>query len=195
VCLALLSMSACGNGDMNEPAAGGEEAMAGAAGAMAESGGDATAGGTAAAEGSVELGLGPGEVPTDFEDSDLFVTRMKAPRIGLASSPHRIQQIYYSRNLEPVLGEGSFGALPEGTVAVKIQSRDGDDVIDQVMVMIKQAPGVAPDTGGWVFEQRKPGTLKLVSSSTDDASFGAFCAGCHAGFSQTDWLAGTQISD
>ena len=120
---------------------------------------------------------------------------MKAPRIGLASSPHKIQQIYYSSNIAPILGADSFATLPVGTVAVKEQSRDGDAVIDQIMVMVKQPLGTDPTRGDWIWEQRQPKTLKLVSSSETNPSFRDFCAGCHVRYSGSDWLAGTSITD
>lgn len=145
--------------------------------------------------GTEPLGNGPGDVDPDFASSPDFVTRMARLRIGLSSSPHQLIQIYYSANIEPILAAESFGPLPEGTVAAKLQSRDGDDVVDQVMLMIKKAPGSDPDHGDWVWEQRRPDTLELVSSSETSASFRNFCSGCHAGFTATDWLAGTLLVD
>jgi len=104
-------------------------------------------------------------------------------------------QIFYSANMEPVLGTDAFEPLPPGTVAVKPQSRDGDEEVDQVMIMIKQPPGTDPDRGDWIWEQRKPTTLALVSSSETSTSFRSFCSGCHSAYASTDWLAGTSLAD
>ncbi len=142
-----------------------------------------------------QLSEGPGEVAPDFASSPDFVTRVAGLGMGLSGSPHQLVQIYYSANIEPILAADSFGAVPQGTVAVKLQSRDGDEVVDQVMLMIKKAPGTDPEHGDWVWEQRRPATLELVSSSERTASFRDFCAGCHAGFTATDWLAGTSLAD
>lgn len=190
-------MPACGSGDENGAAAAGGTTSGGeASSGAADSGGDGSAGdGASAPFDTSTLDEGPGEVAADFDASEAFVTRLAAPRLGLSSSPHRLQQIFYSANLEPVLGRTAFGALPEGSVAVKIQSRDGDDVIDQVMVMLKQPHGTDPERGDWIWEQRRPGTLALVSSSADDEGFRDFCAGCHGGYAETDWLAGTGLAD
>jgi hypothetical protein len=165
-------------------AAAGEPTSPGSSGAAGERGAD-----------SEQLREGPGEVGAEFASSPDFVTRMSGLQVGLTSSPHQLVQIYYSANIEPVLATDSFGALPQGTVALKLQSRDGDDVVDQVMLMIKQAPGTDPDHGDWIWEQRRPTTLELVSSSETSTSFRNFCSGCHAGFTTTDWLAGTSLAD
>jgi hypothetical protein len=198
VLLALLSMPACGSNDEGDTDGSGATTSMNEAGASAMPMGNEGGGGSTAVSepfDTSELEAGPAEVPEDFETSDDFVTRLDAPRIGLASSPHKLQQIFYSSNIEPVLGESAFGELPEGTVAVKNQSRDGDDVIDQVMVMVKQAPGTDPDHGDWIWEQRRPGTLSLVTSSEDDEDFLTFCSSCHGGYTTTDWLAGTGLAD
>src|SRR5438876_5109546 len=167
-----------------ELAAAGQPAAAGQSGTAGDSGIDAE-----------QLGEGPGEVGPDFASSPDFVTRMAGLRVGLSGSPHQLVQIYYSANIEPILAADSFGPLPEGTLAVKLQSRDGDEVVDQVMLMIKKAPGTDPDHGDWVWEQRRPATLELVSSSETSGSFRNFCSGCHAGFAATDWLAATSLAD
>jgi len=141
------------------------------------------------------LDAGPGAADASYEDSANFVTRMQAPRRGLSTSPHGVIRIYYSRNLSPILDRTSFGALPEGSVAIKKQDRDRDGVFDQVMVMIKGAAGSDPEYDDWTWEQHDPVTFALVTSSQTDASFRDFCAGCHRGFSKTDWLAGTALHD
>ena len=194
-------MAACGNsGEANSPANAGAPGSAGqSTGNGAQSSGDAGEAGTTNAGGAPTLAQalpdGPGVVATDFASSPDFVTRMKGLRLGLPSSPHQLVQIYYSANMEPVLGTDAFDPLPPGTVAVKQQSRDGDDVVDQVMIMIKQPPGTDPDHGDWIWEQRKPTTLALVSSSETSTSFRDFCSGCHSAYTATDWLAGTSLAD
>lgn len=177
-------LSAGGQSAAPESGTSGQPAASGQPGTSGESG-----------SGVEQLGNGPGEMSSDFASSPDFVTRMTGLRIGLASSPHQLIQIYYSTNIEPILAADSFGPLPVGTVAAKLQSRDGDDVVDQIMLMIKKAPGSDLDHGDWVWEQRQPDTLELVSSSETSASFRTFCSGCHAGFTATDWLAGTSLAD
>jgi hypothetical protein len=189
LCLCLLSMPACGSGD------GGPS---GAAAGGSDGGGEAGASGGAGASGDPAAGLdpGPGGFDPDFESSPDFLTRMTEPMLGLTSlSPHRMVQIFYSQNLEPILGLSAFGPLPEGSVAIKKQDRDEDGVIDQIMVMVKQAAGTDPDALDWVFEQYDPGDFSLVSSSETDESFRSFCSGCHAGFVDTDGLRGTSLEN
>ena len=63
------------------------------------------------------LESGPGAFDEAFETSPEFVTRMPELALGLPGSPHQRVQIFYSRNIEPVLGAEAFGPLPIGTVA------------------------------------------------------------------------------
>ncbi|MGE0325068.1 MAG: cytochrome P460 family protein [Polyangiaceae bacterium] len=146
----------------------------------------------------VVLEPGPG-FSADFETSDQFFTRMTSPMEGFpnppASSPHRIVQIYYSKNIEPIISKSSFDELPEGSVAIKKQDRDEDGTVDQVMVMVKGARGSDPSTRDWVFEQHDPSDYSLVSSSATDAGFKEFCSGCHVNFEKTDWLRGTSLKN
>lgn len=188
-------MPACGGGDDDgsTTATGGSDGSgSGEAGAPAS--GDA--GGGSGGEAAVTLSPGPGGFDPDFETSPDFVTRMSEPMIGLSSlSPHQIVQIFYSTNIEPILGEDAFGPLPEGTVAIKKQDRDDDGIFDQLMVMVKKAPGTDPDLDDWVFEQYDPSDGSLVSSSETSDSFRDFCSGCHVDFSATDWLRGTSLEN
>ena len=141
------------------------------------------------------LAAGPGTADRGFDSSPDFLTRMHQRQKGLSSSPHGLVQIFYSSNIAPILGRSSFSGLPAGTLALKEQDRDGDGVLDQVMVMVKQPVGTDPDYDDWVWEQHDPVTFALVDSSTTDSQFRDFCAGCHRGFPKTDWLAGTGLSN
>ena len=202
--VAILSMVACGNGNRGTDTGGPVESAAGSSGAQNANGGDGTAntGGAAGASGAGAAGEaeqvladGPGSADAGFETSPLFLTRMRQPMKGLASSPHGIVQIFYSNNIEAVLGRDHFPALPTGTIALKKQDRDGNGTVDQIMVMLKQPPGTQPKYGDWIYEQRDPTSFALVSSSATTSSFGDFCAGCHREFSATDGLAGSSLSD
>lgn len=142
------------------------------------------------------LDPGPGAFAMDFETSGEFVSAMS--EIGpsdASNSPHGDIRIWYSANIESLLGLGAFSAVPEGTVAIKEQDQtdppDGEP--DQLMIMIKLAAGSSPETGDWLFEQRDPMTGDLVTSSDDDAAFRSTCNGCHQGFPATDRLAGMQV--
>ncbi len=196
-------MAACGNGYAPNEGIGGGASTVGAsggtapvsAGAPGSGGGLSDGGGSAGGSTGSALDTGPGEFQSDFESSPTFVTRMREPMRGLASSPHQIVQIFYSSNIESLLGREAFDPVPEGTVAIKKQDRNGDGVIDQIMIMLKRPPGTDPPGGDWVFEQRDPNDYHLVSSSDDNATFRDFCAGCHSGFPSTDWLSGTSLSN
>src|SRR5689334_21676942 len=106
--LALLGSAACGNHDMADAPKCGSQV-------------------------SASLQNGPGAFDPTFETSSSFTTHTSMVALGLPSSPHRKVQIFYSKNIEPVLGAQAFGTLPQGTVAIKKQDRDGDGVIDQLM--------------------------------------------------------------
>lgn len=196
-------MSACGNGYASTEGVGGATSVGGgssgvasvAAGSPGSGGGPSDGGGAGGGATGSALDTGPGEFQTDFESSPTFVTRMREPMRGLASSPHQIMQIFYSSNIESLLGREAFDPVPEGTVAIKKQDRNGDGVIDQIMVMLKRPSGTDPPRGDWLFEQRDPNDYHLVSSSDSSATFRDLCAGCHAGFPSTDWLSGTSLSN
>jgi hypothetical protein len=134
------------------------------------------------------LDEGPGEFDPDFATSDAFFTRMAEPRVGLASSPHNVVQIFYSKNIEPVIEQDSFEA-PPGTVAIKTQDSNDSGSIDTIMVMIKQEPGSSPETDDWLYQRRRAnGNLDAEGSPALD-----FCVACHAGWPETDALAGTTL--
>ncbi len=124
---------------------------------------------------------------------------MSSPAEGLPdppdNSPHKTVQIFYSKNIEPVIADATLPTLPKGTVAIKKQDRDGDGTFDQYMVMIKGEKGSDPAAGDWEFAQYKPSDGTLVTSSKDDAGFKDFCTGCHKAFTDTDWLRGTGLSN
>lgn len=219
--VALLSTVACSNGNTDAASGSAGRGSGGAqntggtqqatAGTQSEGGTEQAAGsenaGGAAGEGGVQeaagaagaaepaLADGPGSAEVGFESSPSFVTRMRKPMVGLPSSPHGIVQIFYSSNIEPILGKESFSVLPRGTISLKKQDRDGDGTVDQIMVMVKDPAASSAEYGEWVFEQRDPTTLELVTSSAKDSAFGDFCAGCHRDFPATDWLGGTGLSN
>lgn len=176
---------ACGNGNRGADTGGAENA--GGATALSEAG--------AAAVAEPVLADGPGVADSEFETSALFLTRMRRPMRGLASSPHGIVQIFYSSNIAPILGRDSFPALPPGTMALKKQDRDGDGTVDQIMVMVKKPADTLAKYGDWIYEQRDPTTFALITSSATNASFADFCADCHREFPATDWLAGSSLSN
>jgi hypothetical protein len=201
--LAVLTTVGCGNGNAGGPPAqttGGAESNGGTQSGAENDGGAKNAAGAENTAGAAQVGEpaladGPGSADAGFEHSPLFLTHMRQAMTGLPSSPHGIVQIFYSSNIEPILGRASFAALPTGTLALKKQDRDGDGVVDQIMVMVKRPAGTQPDYGDWTWEQRDPATFDLVTSSVTDSGFGDFCAGCHRGFPATDWLAGTALSN
>ncbi len=137
-----------------------------------------------------DLPAGPAAFDPDFAASTDFFSRMSAPRKGLSTSPHGVVRIWYSANIEPVIAEAAF-VVPVGTVAIKTQDQNDDDQVDNIMVMIKQAPGSSPKTSDWLFE-------RYFGDASLDVSGGAtlgFCASCHNGFSETAELGGTTLSD
>jgi hypothetical protein len=139
------------------------------------------AGGQVAAE-------GPGAFSADFATSPGFFTQMKGPRKGLPISPHNLVQIWYSANLKPLVTMTRFTA-PKGSVAIKLQDRDGDGVPENIMVMIKQSAGYDPANGDWSYEQR------AVDGTLQQSGKNAFCSGCHTGFPATDDLPGVVLRD
>ncbi len=136
------------------------------------------------------LAPGPGAFDPTFATSDAFFTRMSKPAKGLSSSPHNIVQIFYSNDLEPAVGLDHFDA-PVGSVAIKTQDQNGDGKIDNIMAMVKQAPGSLPDNGDWLFERYfADGTLDVSGGPTL-----GFCWSCHSSWPDTSNLAGTSLSN
>lgn len=134
---------------------------------------------------------GPGEFDPDFETSEDFFTLMTEPMPGLTVSPHGVIQIYYSANLEPLLEAEEFEA-PDGSVAIKVQDRDGDDEVDNIMVMIKREAGFDSDTRDWLYEQYSAsGNLQTSGGGT----LQPFCSGCHNDFPDKGELAGTELEN
>jgi hypothetical protein len=143
---------------------------------------------------TTDLEPGPGAFDPAFTTSAAFFTRMSAPARGLASSPHGgkigVVQIFYSKNIESVITASALDA-PLGTVAVKTQDPDGDGTINNIMVMIKKAPGFDAAAGDWLYE-------RYAADGTLDVSGGAklaFCSTCHNGYSATSQLAGTSLAN
>jgi hypothetical protein len=113
------------------------------------------------------------------------------PMQGLTVSPHGVVQIYYSANLEALIGSGSFAA-PEGSVAIKVQDREGDDEIDNIMVMVKREAGFDSATRDWLYEQYSPDAELQTSGGN---SLQDFCSGCHNDYAATGELAGTELEN
>ena len=122
---------------------------------------------------------GPGAFEPSYATSDAFFTRMAGPVEG--ESVHGTVQIWYSTNLEPLLG-APFVA-PEGTVAIKAQ----DNGQPALTVMIKEAAGFDPENGDWSYEQRS------ADGALTNAGALPACIACHAGWPETDHLAGTEL--
>jgi len=135
-----------------------------------------------------KLAEGPGQFSADYATSPNFFTQMTAPRKGLTASPHGFVQIFYSKNIQPVITKTSF-SVPPGTVAIKAQDMDGNGTLDNVLNMVKQAPGFDPDNGDWLYERRQADGTLIDSGKT------AFCIDCHTNWSPTDYLAGTTVRD
>lgn len=133
---------------------------------------------------------GPGAFEQDFADSAAFFTNMSAPVKGLPSSPHGYVQIFYSANIEAMIGQPTF-QVPVGTVAIKRQSSKDDGVVDALTVMIKLEEGADPDTADWLFESRKADGSLGTSGGTSLQ----FCADCHARWPETSNLAGTTFAN
>lgn len=204
----LVLVNACGSTTNNRDAPDGSSAGgASSEGGSSSGGGSASAGGATTSEGgsmseggsTSEGGApgiitgepGPGAFDPGFETSDDFFTRMTEAMPGLTVSPHGVVQIYYSANLEPLLDEEEF-EVPEGSVAIKVQDRDGDDKVDNIMVMVKKEAGFDPDTRDWLYEQYSPSGA-LQYSGTDTLQ--SFCSDCHNGYPKKGELAGTELEN
>ena len=134
------------------------------------------------------MGAAPGEFKSDYETSGDFFTLMSGMVEG--NSPHGSVQIWYSTNIEDIIGDGSFTA-PEGTVSVKPFDEDSDGTLDGYAVMVKMGSDFDPDNNNWHYEMRDAeGALR------DDPPPGAIgmCIGCHAAALSTDYLAGTTMT-
>ena len=121
---------------------------------------------------------GPGAFAEDFDTSPDFFTLMDGA--SDAGSVHGLMQIWYSENLRPSITSGEPFVAPEGSVAIKRQGAN----MDLYNIMIKLPAGDAPEASDWWFEQRDAAFVVTRSGSID------FCVDCHAGYPQTDLLAG-----
>lgn len=136
---------------------------------------------------AASLETGPGAFAASFETSEDFVTRTSTPGEGLSSSPHGVMRIWYSANIETVLGveRASFQA-PEGTVAIKTQGYEGDEY-STILVMVKDSTNDDADSLGWTYEVRNAAGEK---TGPDDPSM---CSGCHVAFEDNDGLPGLDV--
>ena len=128
---------------------------------------------------------GPGAFDPDYKSSTAFFTQMSGLNHD-GTSVHGATQIWYSCNLHGILDEAPL-QVPEGTVAIKVQDRNKDGVVESMRVMVKHAKGYAPMYGDFSFEARDP------DGSNPKAQSGNFCFGCHQGYPETGYLAGTHI--
>ncbi|MBK8172870.1 MAG: hypothetical protein IPK60_21400 [Sandaracinaceae bacterium] len=138
------------------------------------------------------LQAGPGAFTEDFRINPDFATRMAAPVVG--TSPHGEVQIWYSTNIESVLGDATITVL-RGTVSIKTSNGDGVAGVDALAVMIKQAPGYDPDNGDWLYEMRTPDGVVMNDPESGMPMSGRIpmCIQCHRGYQETDYLAGTSL--
>ncbi len=124
---------------------------------------------------------GPGAFAADFETSSDFFTLMAGEVDG--ASIHGTVQIWYSSNLRDLIESGAPFEAPEGSVAIKVQ----DNGSPSLTVMIKEAPGFAPDHADWLWEQR------AVDGTVSNSGALTYCQECHQDWPDTDYLAGTDL--
>jgi len=124
--------------------------------------------------------LGAGYV-SDFETNADFTTLMAAPMD--AGSVHGLMQIWYSNDLAAVIEGGGAVEAPVGATAIK--TVDNGNPLH--VVMVKEEAGYDPDNGDWCYEFRD------TDGTFQDAGVLDSCLGCHTGFSDTDYLGGTDI--
>jgi hypothetical protein len=130
---------------------------------------------------------GPGAFDADYAKSPAFFTRMASLDVD-GTSIHGATRIWYSCNIYGLLEHAQLD-VPEGTVAIKLQDRNRDGVVEGMRVMIKLAPGSAPSAGDFSYEARQPDGSHPTQQSP------SFCFGCHRAYPETGYLAGTSLSD
>lgn len=128
--------------------------------------------------------IGPGAFDPNYATSDNFFTLMTSPVLG--TSPHAESQIWYSMNILRLIDLDSF-TVPIGTTTIKEFDNDGTPGLDGRVVMVKQMPGYDPANNDWYYELRDPSNNVLNSGAIGT------CINCHVGWSDTDYLAGTEI--
>jgi hypothetical protein len=134
-----------------------------------------------------ELESGPGAFTKDYATSKDFLTHMDARVKG--SSPHGSVQIWYSSNIESIIGSAGFEA-PEGTTSIKEFDMDSDGTLDGFAVMVKKEAGYDADNGDWYYEMRDPSGSVMPDPAPGKI---ADCISCHVAAKKTDYLAGTAL--
>lgn len=129
----------------------------------------------------------PGAFAGDYRSSPNFFTLTDGPVEG--SSPHGVNQIWYSKSVEKYVGQAGFLA-PLGTVAIKEADTDKDGKVDMVVVMVKKEDGFDSQNSNWSYEMRTPDGVLMDASSVGP---NPMCIGCHSAWKQQDYLPGLQI--
>ena len=134
----------------------------------------------------------PGAFMEDYAtNTATFFTNMAGPNSSVPPSVHGQVRIWYSTNIQDMLATRSTGPWPEGTVAIKEADKDpADGVIDEIAVMVKRTPGYDAANGDWYYEMRNPRGELLADPPPGPTPM---CIGCHAGWRQTDYLAGLDL--
>ncbi len=144
---------------------------------------------------------GPGAFDSKYATSTKFFSNMTATVAGDSDSPHRDIQIWYSKNIQSLIGSGdNFDAVPVGTVAVKRYVRTRNNKTGScfpapgLAVMVKQSAGGT--NNGWKFEIRNSLGVEVPNCGNELQS----CASCHVQATRnfldrkTDYLMGTEIN-
>jgi hypothetical protein len=135
--------------------------------------------------GTQQGSAGPGAFDPTYATSSAFFSRMHSLSED-GTSIHGGTQIWYSCNLHGLLDDTVLD-VPEGSVAIKVQDQNRDGSPDGMRVMIKHQAGFDPAHGDYAYEAR-------AADGTDPTDGGpSFCFGCHQGYAQTGYLAGTSI--
>ena len=151
-------------------------------GAASAGGGE---GGPATCAGVQQGSPGPGAFDASFRTSSAFFTQMAGLNLD-GTSIHQATQIFYSCNLHGLLDETTLD-VPEGTVAIKVQGPKSTGEPASLRVMVKHAKGFDAKHGDFAFEARSLDG-ELAGNGPPD-----FCFGCHSGYAETGYLAGTSI--
>ncbi len=142
---------------------------------------------------------GPGAFDSKYATSSMFFTNMTSTVAGDSDSPHRDIQIWYSKNIQSLVGSGdSFNSVPVGTVAVKRYVRTRNNKTGScfpapgLAVMVKQS--ASGTNNGWKFEIRNSLGVEVPNCGNELQA----CASCHVQATRnfldrkTDYLMGTE---
>jgi hypothetical protein len=130
---------------------------------------------------------GPGQFKADFRTSGEFFTLMSGMKQG--RSPHGMVQVWYSNDLEDLIGRPSFTA-PVGAVSIKPYEAGATKGL---AVMVKKEPGYDPENGDWLYEMRSADGAVQSRGGKPMSGKIAMCIGCHVAAADKDYLAGTDL--